>query len=308
MHMADALVSPAVGGTMIAASAGILGYALYRTRHEDDNRTASLAGVLGAFIFAAQMINFAIPATGSSGHLGGALFLAVLLKPFRAFIVMAAILLLQALLFADGGLLAYGCNVFNMAFFACFIAYPLIFKPIIRNSPSSKKLMIASVLSALICIELGAFAVVVETFCSGIVQLPFGVFAALMLPIHLAIGLAEGVATGVILSFLYRYRPEMFQENNQSVEPKACFGLAVGALIMAGGLSLIASEQPDGLEWSILKTAGDSFELPASLQAVFADYLIANSTALAGVVGVLITASVIFALIKAVCKKKAPST
>lgn len=307
MHMADALVSPAVGGVMTVVSAGILGYSLYRIRRENDNRTAALAGVLGAFVFAAQMINFTIPATGSSGHLGGALLLTVLLKPFRAFTVMAAILLLQALLFADGGLLAYGCNVFNMAFFACFIAYPLIFKPLTAKGFNKKRLMAASILSALAGVELGALSVVAETFCSGVTQLPLGVFAALMLPIHLAIGLVEGAASGLILAFLYQYRPELFEENKQSAEPKACFGLGLAALITGGALSLTASELPDGLEWSILKTAGETFELPASLQAVFADYSIADSTALAGVAGVVITAAVIFALIRITGKRKAQS-
>lgn len=307
MHMADALVSPAVGGVMTVVSAGILGCSLYRIRRENDSGTASLAGVLGAFVFAAQMINFTIPATGSSGHLGGALLLTVLLKPFRAFTVMAAILLLQALLFADGGLLAYGCNVFNMAFFACFIAYPLIFKPITVKGFNKKRLMIASILSALAGVELGASGVVAETFFSGVTQLPFGVFAALMLPIHLAIGLIEGVTTGLILAFLYQYRPELFKENEQNAEPKACFGVGVAALITGGALSLTASELPDGLEWSILKTAGESFELPASLQAVFADYNIADSTALAGIAGVVITATVIFALIRIIGRRKVQS-
>lgn len=308
MHMADALVSPAAGGFMTAVSVGAAGYALYRTRRENDGRTASLAGVLGAFVFAAQMINFAIPATGSSGHLGGALFLTVLLKPFRAFTVMAAILLLQALLFADGGLLAYGCNVFNMAFFTCFIAYPLIFKPLTAKSLDKKRLMTASVLSAAVGVELGAAGVVVETFLSGAIQLPFGLFATLMLSIHLAIGLVEGVATGLILTFLYQYRPELFEENGRNTEPKACFGLGLTALITGGVLSLAASGQPDGLEWSILKTAGESFEPPASLQAVFAGYSIADSTALAGVAGVFITAAVVFALFKAAGKRKRKTT
>ena len=307
MHMADALVSPAVGGVMTVVSTGILGYSLYRIRRENDNGTASLAGVLGAFVFAAQMINFTIPATGSSGHLGGALLLTVLLKPFRAFTVMAAILLLQALLFADGGLLAYGCNVFNMAFFACFIAYPLIFKPLTAKGFNKKRLMTASILSALAGVELGAFGVVAETFLSGVTQLPFSVFAALMLPIHLAIGLVEGITTGLILAFLYQYRPELFAENGRDAEPQACFGLGLAALIIGGALSLTASELPDGLEWSILKTAGESFELPASLQAVFADYNIADSTALAGIAGVVITAVFIFALIRITARKKAQS-
>ena len=93
-------------------------------------------GVLGAFIFAAQMINFTIPATGSSGHLGGGMILSILLGPYAAFLVMASVLVVQALFFGDGGLLALGCNIFNLGFWPCFIVYPLIYKKIAGDDPT----------------------------------------------------------------------------------------------------------------------------------------------------------------------------
>jgi cobalt/nickel transport system permease protein len=108
MHMADALLSPAVGGTMWAATAGTIAWCSKKVRAELDERKVPLMGVLAAFIFAAQMINFTIPATGSSGHLGGGLLLAVLLGPWAAFLAIASVLFIQALFFADGGLLALG--------------------------------------------------------------------------------------------------------------------------------------------------------------------------------------------------------
>ena len=98
MHMADALISPAVGATMWAATAGLIGYSSKKLREKEDNRKVPLMGVLGAFIFAAQMINFSIPATGSSGHLGGGMILAILLGPYAAFLVMASVLVVQALM------------------------------------------------------------------------------------------------------------------------------------------------------------------------------------------------------------------
>ena len=110
MHMADALLSPAVGGTMWAASALSIAYSSKKLRSEADDRKVPLMGVLGAFVFAAQMINFTIPATGSSGHLGGGLLLAILLGPHAAFLTIASVLVVQALFFADGGLLALGCK------------------------------------------------------------------------------------------------------------------------------------------------------------------------------------------------------
>ena len=99
MHMADALLSPVVGGTMWAVSAGAIACCSAKLRKELDDRNVPLMGVLGAFIFAAQMINFTIPVTGSSGHLGGGLLLAILLGPHAAFLTIASVLVVQALFF-----------------------------------------------------------------------------------------------------------------------------------------------------------------------------------------------------------------
>ena len=124
MHMADALLSPAVGGGFWAGTLGFIIYSAKRLRARMNERLIPLMGVLGAFVFAGQMINFTIPGTGSSGHLGGGMLLAILLGPHAAFIVIASILTVQALFFADGGLLALGCNIWNLGIYPCYIAYP----------------------------------------------------------------------------------------------------------------------------------------------------------------------------------------
>ena len=116
---------------MWAATASLTVYSAKKLKNNLDEHKVPLMGVLGAFIFAAQMINFTIPATGSSGHLGGGMILAILLGPTAAFLVMASVLTVQALFFADGGLLALGCNIFNLGFFPCFIAFPFIYKRIV---------------------------------------------------------------------------------------------------------------------------------------------------------------------------------
>src|SRR5574340_236299 len=141
MHMADALISPAVGGTMWAATAGLTAYSAKKLQKELDEHKVPLMGVLGAFIFAAQMINFTIPATGSSGHLGGGMILSILLGPYAAFLTIASVLMVQALFFADGGLLALGCNIFNLGFFPCFIAYPLIYKKLVGERPGPRTIL-----------------------------------------------------------------------------------------------------------------------------------------------------------------------
>src|SRR5512140_3156258 len=163
MHMADALLSPAVGGTMWAASAGTIAYCSAKVRKELDDRKVPLMGVLGAFLFAAQMINFTIPATGSSGHLGGGLLLAILLGPHAAFLTIASVLVVQALFFADGGLLALGCNIFNLGVFPAFIAYPLIYRNITDMHPTKSRITIAAIVSSIIGLQLGATGVVLQT-------------------------------------------------------------------------------------------------------------------------------------------------
>jgi cobalt/nickel transport system permease protein len=278
MHMADALLSPVVGGTMMAATAGIAAYSVKKIQNELDDKKIPLMGVMGAFVFAVQMINFSIPGTGSSGHIGGGLLLAILLGPYAGFLTMASVLLIQALFFADGGLLAFGANVFNLGFFTCFIAYPLIYKLFVRKGYSSKRIFAASMVSALIGLQLGAFSVVLETFFSGKVELPFRTFVLLMQPIHLAIGIGEGLVTAAVVTFVWKARPEIIEKSalnksfgNMSIK-KVFIGLMVSVFIIGGGLSWFASSNPDGLEWSMAKTAGTAeLETKSSIHSMLSE-------------------------------------
>lgn len=262
MHMSDALVSTAVGTALWAGSGAVVYKSSQKIKDTVESNKVALMGVMGAFIFAGQMINFSIPGTGSSGHIGGGILLAALLGPSAAFITLGAVLLIQALFFGDGGLLAYGCNLFNMGFFACFVAYPLIVKPLIEKGITRKRLMIASVLGVVLGLQLGAFSVVLETLLSGKTELPFTTFVLLMQPIHLAIGLVEGLVTGAILVFLWQARPEIIHSETQTkvVNPlgmkKILTIILAASLIIGGGVSLMASGNPDGLEWAMIKTAG----------------------------------------------------
>lgn len=261
MHMADALISPAVGGTMWAATAALTAYSAKKVREDKDDSRVSLMGVAGAFVFAAQMINFTIPATGSSGHLGGGLLLAILLGPYAAFLVLASILTVQALFFADGGLLALGANTFNIGFFACFVAYPLLFRPFVGQAPSRRRLLAAAIPAAVVGLQLASLGVVTETVLSGISELPVASFLLLMQPVHLAIGLAEGLVTATVVAFVWKARPELSGADKTGTSGvgrrRVLAGLGAAALITGGGLSLFASTSPDGLEWSIAGLAGD---------------------------------------------------
>lgn len=243
---------------MCVVSAGAVIYSAVKAR-SDEPAKLPLTGVLGAFVFAAQMVNFTIPGTGSSGHIGGGMLLAAILGGPSAMLAISAVLIIQALFFADGGILALGCNIFNMGVIPCLIVYPLLFKPLIKKL-TAPRLAAASLICCILTLQLGAFAVVLETTLSGITSLPFGTFSALMLPIHLAIGAIEGVLTAAVLCFVLRARPELL--NNQPLPSlkKTALIFAGCALAVGAGLALLASSNPDGLEWSILHTAGSVAE------------------------------------------------
>ncbi|PKM83110.1 MAG: cobalamin biosynthesis protein CbiM [Firmicutes bacterium HGW-Firmicutes-14] len=277
MHMADALISPAVGGAMWAATTGIAAYSIKKLPKEMDENKIPLMGVMGAFVFAAQMINFTIPGTGSSGHLGGGLLLAILLGPYAGFLTMASILTIQALFFADGGLLALGSNIFNLGFFTCFVTYPLIYKPIVAKGYSRTRIFAASFIAAIIGLQLGAFAVVLETLFSGKTELPFNTFVALMQPIHLAIGIVEGLVIAAVVSFVWKERPEIIEKatlgkaiGSTSIR-RVVTVLALAAILFGGVFSWFASSSPDGLEWSMFRTAGvEELESPDGIHRVLA--------------------------------------
>jgi len=268
MHMADALLSPAVGGAFWAGTAATIGYASKKLKESQDDRKIPLMGVLGAFIFASQMINFTIPGTGSSGHLGGGMILAILLGPHAAFLVMASVLTVQALFFADGGLLALGCNIWNLGIYPCYIAYPLVYKPLAGDGGSPRRIFAASLASSVAALQLGAISVVFQTLLSGNSELPFGAFVVVMQPIHLAIGIVEGFVTAGVVHYVRSVRPEIL-ESSASADPlpagaslrNVLVGFVAIAVVTGGALSWFASAHPDGLEWSIEKITGKA-ELP----------------------------------------------
>jgi cobalt/nickel transport system permease protein len=262
MHMADALLSPVVGGTMAAVSAVAVAVCARRVRLEGDDRRVPLMGVLGAFLFAAQMINFGIPGTGSSGHLGGGLLLAILLGPSAGFLVVTSVLIVQALFFADGGLLALGCNVFNIGLLPAFVGYPL-YRLVAGQAPGRSRQTLAAIVAAVVSLQLGALAVVVETVASGISALPFDRFVAFMLPIHLAIGVVEGIVTAAVVSFVRTTRPGVLDAQQQGDRMAVVVPAFLMAAVLMGGVGAwYASTSPDGLEWSIERTADGASPRP----------------------------------------------
>ena len=260
MHMADALLSPAVATTMYAATGATVALSVRKLREDENTQKLPTMAVASALVFAGQMINYTIPGTGSSGHMCGGMLLTALLGPQAGFLSMVVILAIQCLFFADGGLMALGANCWNMAFYGCFVGYYLIWRPIMHGKWFGNrirgKIVAASVLGCMLTLQLGAFSVVLETSLSGIAELPFGAFVALMQPIHLAIGLIEGLITSAVLLFVHDSRPELLQdaasgsEGRRSLKATVAI-IAVVVALVGGGLSLLASSNPDGLEWAL---------------------------------------------------------
>lgn len=262
MHMADALVSPPVAVGAAAISLTLLGVAASKVRQDSRENVVPLMGVLGAFIFAAQMINFSIPGTGSSGHIIGGVLLAAILGPWAAYLTLASVLVVQCLVFADGGLMALGCNLLNMGICSTLIAYPLVYKPIAGSSQKNWRVMAAAIVACIVGLELGALLVTLETEMSGVTMLPFKEFLGVMGSIHLFIGLGEGLATAAVLGFVRQYQPSLLSEyrteHNGKVRDykRALWVFGALALVLGGCFAWIASSYPDGLEWSIAKVTG----------------------------------------------------
>jgi cobalt/nickel transport system permease protein len=301
---------------MYVVSAAICAYAVKRIKRDDlCEKKVPVMGVMGAFVFAAQMINFTIPATGSSGHIGGGILLAAMIGGLPALLSISAVLIIQCLFFADGGLFALGCNIFNMGVVPCLIAYPLIFEPLVKKGMTAKRITPASIAAVVVSLQIGAFCVVLETLLSGVTALPFSTFLLLMQPIHLAIGVVEGIITAAVLCFVYKIRPEIMEstrdktliQNSVSMK-RVLAALAVTTVLAGGVLSIFASSQPDGLEWAInkivgtteLKSANSMIEKTERVQnaiAIMPDYDFKEAekessgagTATAGIIGTALT-------------------
>jgi cobalt/nickel transport system permease protein len=191
------------------------------------------------------------------------MILTIILGPYAAFLAIASVLTVQGLFFADGGLLALGCNIWNMGIYPCFIVYPLLYKPLVGDSKSPARILAVSILSAVIALQMGAFSVVLETLMSGKSELPFGTFVLLMQPIHLAIGIIEGFITAGVINYVRTTRPEILESlaASRPLNPavpmkKVVAAFVILAVITGGALSWFASTHPDGLEWSINKVTG----------------------------------------------------
>lgn len=294
MHLGNGIICPVTGIPMLAIAGVTVFYAYKKAKNEFSKDKILPAAVLTGLVFALQMINFAIPSTGSSGHIVGAILLAALLGPFAAFLAMCAILVVQAVFFADGGLLALGCNIFNMGILACFVAYPLFYKPLADRN----RVVTGAILASVAALQLGSIAVVIEGALSGSVELSsFLKFTGLMQAIHLPIGIVEGLVTGAVIVVA------KFMDTKK-------FSAAAGgiSLILAGVISNYASQKPDGLEWSLLnipvveQTQNALYGISEAVQAKTA--VLANLPYTSGsILGLLLVCGLMYLTGLLICRK-----
>lgn len=208
MHMPDGFVSAPVSAAVgVVAIAGI-GIALKGASKELDDRTAPMAGLVAVFVFAAQMLNFPV-AAGTSGHLLGGALAAILIGPFTGVLAVSIVLMVQALLFADGGLTALGLNIVNMAFVTVLVAWPT-FRLLARVLPRTRRSwIVAAFIAAFLSVPLSAVAFTVEYAIGGAGTYSVSTVLAAMVGTHVLIGIGEGLITALTVGAVLAARPDL---------------------------------------------------------------------------------------------------
>ena len=260
MHVPDGFLSIPVAATTAAVSLAAVGYSARKATRALNERAVPLLGVTAAFVFAAQMLNFPV-AGGTSGHFLGAVFVAVLLGPYAAVVVMTAVLAVQALGMADGGITALGANVLNMALIAGVGGY-LVFLVLNRLLPKRPAMYFLSVaVASWLSVVLAAAACSLELALSGTV--PLSVALAAMTSVHMIIGLGEALITVSIVAAVLAARPDLVATYTLETTPGSAAGspllgrrarlwvfvlcAVVVSLALAVLVSPFASSSPDGL-------------------------------------------------------------
>jgi len=205
MHIPDGFLDTKIWAPMSVVAAGIVAYASKQVNKELGEKQIPLMGVMGAFVFAAQMINFPV-AGGTSGHFLGGLLSAVLLGPWSAVLVMTANFIVQCLLFQDGGLTALGANIFNMGILGCLVGYA-IYKAIANAIGGNKGLLIGTAVAAWCSVMLASAGCAIEIALSG--TIPFSLVFPAMMGVHTLIGLGEALISTVALSYVLKVREDI---------------------------------------------------------------------------------------------------
>jgi cobalt/nickel transport system permease protein len=299
MHIPDGFIDlPTALGAAAVATAGV-GVALRRAERDLGRRAVPLAGLLSAFVFAAQMLNLPV-AAGTSAHLLGAGLAAVLLGPWLATVSMTVVLVAQALLFADGGIVALGLNLVNMAVIAPWLAWGAFRLTRAALPPSDATIAPAAFLAGLVSVLGAAGAFVGEYALGGIGGAPTALVGGAMMAVHLVIGVGEGVVTALLVGTVRALRPDLMASRRVAAPARAvgrrapvAGGVALLSLALAALAGPFASSLPDGLERVAMDhgLASSTAVTPTAALAgyQFPDFAFgALGASLAGVLGVLL--------------------
>ena len=296
LHIPDGFLHIAVAAVCWIAALIILYFATQNAQQKFDEKLIPLAGIMAAFIFAAQMLNFPV-AGGTSGHFIGAALATIVLGPWLGILVMAAVIILQALLFQDGGLVVMGDNILVMGIIPAFVGYGL--SRSFMNRPRGQRLVAIGV-SAWLSLMAAAFITALLLWISGTSAL--GVVVPAMLGIHALIGLGEALVTVAAYTFIVQTRPELVEKGRASGGRSWVVGGVAVALFMVL-FAPLASSSPDGLEW----VAGERGFLAAAQDApyeILPDYTVpflgdgAISTVAAGIIGALLVFAIAFFVVR----------
>jgi cobalt/nickel transport system permease protein len=305
MHIPDGFLTLVVSLLCWVMTISLLAIAIRKTNQALGEKQVPLMGIMAAFIFAAQMLNFPV-AGGTSGHLLGGALAAIVLGPWAAMLVMTAVIAVQGLLFQDGGLLVMGANILNMGLLTSIVGYGLY--RLVRQRNVTTRLAVSGV-AAWLSVMTGALATALQLWLSGTAKLNLVVPA--MLGVHTLIGLGEALITVAALAFIFRTRPDLLDETSASGQGGRGWifaGIALTVLVVL--LSPLASASPDGLE----RVAEDLGFIQAGQAAPFhliPDYAVPFlgstplSTILAGALGAVIVLGLVFLLGRSLRKKTA---
>ena len=301
MHIPDGMLSTPTWAASWVGAAGMLGWAVREVRRRFSDARLVLMAVLASLIFALQMLNFPV-AGGTSGHFTGGAAAAIVLGPWPAVVILTTVLVIQALVFADGGITALGANILNIAVIGPFVgwwAYSLVSRT--RGSKSAKA--VGAFVAAWLAAVVSAASVAVMVWVSG--GAPFGLVVGSMGFWHSLIGLGEGFITAGLVTYLTATRPALLSGAAERAKAGwAAAGLAAMALL-AAGVSFLASSHPDGLESVAADLGFVADSGPAFGGSPFPAYVVpgvsneALAGVLAGVVGVVLTGAVLYGALAA---------
>ncbi|MFJ9374509.1 energy-coupling factor ABC transporter permease [Streptomyces sp. NPDC101455] len=322
MHVPDGFIDAPVSAATGVVAAAAIAVSLRGARRELDERTAPLAGLVAAFIFAVQMLNFPV-AAGTSGHLLGGALAAILVGPYTGVLCVSVVLLMQGILFADGGLTALGVNITDMAITTTVVAYA-VFRGLVKVLPRTRRsITVASFTAALLSVPAAALVFTLLYSLGGTTDVSLDKVATAMIGVHVLIGVGEAAITALTVGAVIAVRPDLVHgargleqrlklrvngelvDTPPQLEPVAAprtsrrglwIGGLVTSLLLAGFVSFYASSNPDGLE----KVSADhgidqKAKEHTSADSPLADYGVRDvddarlSGGLAGVIGVGVT-------------------